>query len=39
MYGIDRGKFHKMREHIAEKATFLYWVDHRNNMRDIYRLE
>jgi len=39
MYGIDRDKFHKMREIIAKKATFLYWVDYRNNMRDIYRVE
>lgn len=39
IYGIDRDKFHKMRELIAKKATFLYWVDYRNNMRDIYRVE
>jgi acetoin utilization protein AcuB len=39
MYGIDRDKFHKMRELIAKKATILYWVDYRNNMRDIYRVE
>lgn len=39
IYGIDRDKFHKIRELIAEKATFLYWVDYRNNMRDIYRAE
>jgi len=38
MYGIDRDKFHKMRELIAKKATFLYWVDYRNNMREIYRV-
>ena len=39
MYGIDRGKFHKIRGSIAKKATLLYWVDYRNNMRDIYSLE
>ena len=38
MYGIDRDKLHKMREIIAKKATLLYWVDYRNNMRDIYRI-
>ena len=39
MYGIDREKFHHMREIIAKKTTFLYWVDYRNNTRDIYRIE
>ncbi|MEJ2221379.1 MAG: CBS and ACT domain-containing protein [Desulfobacterales bacterium] len=39
MYGIDRDKFHKIRKLIAKKATFLYWVDYRHNMRDIYRVE
>ena len=39
MHGIDRDKFRKMRRDIAQKATFLYWVDYRHNMRDIYRVE
>lgn len=39
MYGIDRNKFHEIRGSIAKKATLLYWVDYRNNMRDIYRVE
>jgi acetoin utilization protein AcuB len=38
-YGIDRDKFQKVREAIGKKASFLYWVDHRNNLRDIYRVE
>jgi acetoin utilization protein AcuB len=39
LHGIDRNKFQKMRQIIAKKASLLYWVDHRNNMRDIYRVE
>jgi acetoin utilization protein AcuB len=39
LHGIDRNKFQKMRQIIARKASLLYWVDHRNNMRDIYRVE
>ena len=39
LHGVDRDKFQKMREIIAKKACLLYWVDHRNNMRDIYRVE
>jgi acetoin utilization protein AcuB len=39
MYGIDRDKFQKMRAAIAQIATFLYWVDHRNNMRNINSVE
>ncbi|MGD8523973.1 MAG: CBS domain-containing protein [Desulfobacterales bacterium] len=39
LHGIDRDRFQKMRQIIANKASLLYWVDHRNNMRDIYRVE
>jgi acetoin utilization protein AcuB len=39
LHGIDRDKFKKMRQILAKKASLLYWVDHRNNMRDIYRVE
>jgi acetoin utilization protein AcuB len=39
MYGIDRDTFDEIRGSIAKKTTLLYWVDYRNNMRDIYRVE
>jgi acetoin utilization protein AcuB len=39
LHAIDRDKFQKMRQIIVKKASLLYWVDHRHNMRDIYRVE
>ncbi|MEJ2587302.1 MAG: CBS and ACT domain-containing protein [Deltaproteobacteria bacterium] len=36
MYGIDRKKLPEMQKELAEKATLLYMVDHRENKRVIF---
>ncbi len=38
MYGIDRNKLPKLREAISERASLIYFVDHRHNKRDIYEM-
>ncbi|MBW2346695.1 MAG: CBS domain-containing protein [Deltaproteobacteria bacterium] len=36
MYEIDRARLALLKEDIRKKATLLYLVDHRNNLREIY---
>jgi acetoin utilization protein AcuB len=36
MYGVDRFKLPSLKEELREKATLLYMIDHRENIREIY---
>ncbi len=36
MYDVDRPKLQQLRRELAETATVLYMVDHRENKREIY---
>ena len=36
MYGLERKKLEALKQKIMEKATILYMVDHRENIRKIY---
>ena len=36
MYNIDRSKLPRLKEELKAKATMLYMVDHRENVREIY---
>jgi len=36
MYNVDRPKLQQLRRELAETATVLYMVDHRENKREIY---
>jgi hypothetical protein len=36
MYGLERNRLKTLKQIIREKATILYMVDHRENIREIY---
>jgi acetoin utilization protein AcuB len=36
MYGLDRSKLPALKEELAQVATLLYLVDHRENRREIF---
>jgi acetoin utilization protein AcuB len=36
MYSIDRSRLSRLKDDLKEKATLLYMVDHRENLREIY---
>ena len=36
MYGLEREKLKRLKRKISEKATLLYMIDHRENIREIY---
>ena len=35
-YGVDRGKLEELKKDLRAKAKMLYFVDHRDNKREIY---
>ena len=36
MYGVDRSRLAELKDELRQKATLLYMVDHRENIREIY---
>lgn len=35
-YGVDRGRLQELKKELQTKATMLYFVDHRDNVREVF---
>lgn len=35
-YGVDRGRLQELKKELQSKATMLYFVDHRDNVREVF---